>query len=384
MKKKILLCINFIIILTLLISCTRIKDTSINTIERAHNLSTNKQYQRAIDAIKKKRYPQAIGVLSDLGDYKDSKELLEQLRYLINGSYIGNGIWAVGAITADRGVIVAYKNDKIENEYSKVESWGDIKSISLRGGESVEGLTTEGKIVTTSTVTKEELLSSLVASTSAMANVVESVSSWRNIKSFQTFYPQTAVGLTDDGFVYAAYPFYQDGTVKLQDWKDVVAVADGRSYIAGLKEDGTVLCNVYGYSGTIDVSKWKDIVAISADTSLIGLKEDGTVVSTGLNRWGEGNVSNWTDIIAISTCHSYTIGLKRDGTVVAAGLNSYGQMNVDNWEDIVAIAAGEYFSIGLKSDGTMVLAGDCSHSGVEKPDVSGMKGLYVPQININK
>lgn len=398
MKRKMSLCINFIIILALFTSCTNVKDSPINTIEIARNLSTgseskleqtvsstkSEQYQHAIDAIKEKRYPWAIGALSDLGDYLDSKELLEQLRFLINGSYIGNGIWAIGAITADRGVLVVYKNDKIENKYSKVESWKNIKSVSFRGGESIEGLTSEGKIVTTSTVTKEELLNSPVAPTSAMANIVESVSSWRNIKSFQTFYPQTAIALTDDGFVYAAYPFYEDGTVNLQDWKDIVEVADGRSYAAGLKESGTVVCNVYNYPGTIDTSTWKDIVAISADSSLIGLKEDGTVVSTGLNRWGEGNVSNWTDIIAISTSHSCTLGLKRDGTVVAAGQNGHGQMNVGNWEDIVAIAAGEYFSIGLKTDGTMVLAEDCSYSGSETPDVSGMEGLYVPQISINK
>ena len=43
--------------------------------------------------------------------------------------------------------------------------------------------------------------------------------------------------------------------------------------------------------------------------------------------------------------------------------------------------SGHYFSIGLKSDGTMVIAGDCSPCGVETPDVTGMKGLYVHQID---
>lgn len=36
------------------------------------------------------------------------------------------------------------------------------------------------------------------------------------------------------------HPILLGGIVKLQDWKDVVAVSDERSYIAGLKEDGTV------------------------------------------------------------------------------------------------------------------------------------------------
>jgi len=31
----------------------------------------------------------------------------------------------------------------------------------------------------------------------------------------------------------------------------------------------------------------------------------------------------------------------------------------------------------------MVLAGDCSNSGAKTPDVTSMKGLYVPQISLN-
>jgi len=211
----------------------------------------------------------------------------------------------------------------------------NVKSLNFRGGDSIEALTTDGKIITTSTATKEELLKSMVVSTNVMAYVVEAVSKWSNIKSFQTVYPQSAVAVTNDGFVYACYPPYEDGTDNLEGWNNIVSVSDGRGYVVGLKEDGTVKCNVYAYSGTIDTSEWKDIVAVSAGTSVIGLKKDGTVVSTGLNRY------------------------------------------------IVAISAGEYFSIGLKSDGSMVLSGDCSSSGVKTPNVSSLGQLYVPKISIN-
>lgn len=402
--KKMALYLCLVSILSLFSGCAKTADSLINLNGNPNNLSTvstreSKEalynteseseaktelelYNQAVDYIEENRYPQAMGILMELNDYKDSKDLLKQIRYLIEGSYISNGIWAVGAITADGRVQVVYEGEDV-NRYADTESWKNIKSLSFRGGDSIEGLTTDGKIITTSTVTREELLNSKVVSTIALADVVEAVSVWSNIKSFQTFYPQSAVAITNDEFVYASYPFYEDGTVKLEGWDNIVSVADGRGYVVGLKKDGTVKCNVYDYSGVIDTSEWKDIVAISAGTSVIGLKKDGTVVSTGLNRYGEGNVLEWTDIIAISTCRNCTLGLKSDGTVIATGQNSYGQMNVTKWSNVVAIAAGEYFSIGLKSDGSMILSGDCSYSGVETPDVSGMRRLYVPEISLN-
>lgn len=370
--KTMTLSLYFVIILCLLSGCAR-TDDSLKAETELYNLT--------IDHIEERRYPQAVGTLIELNGFKDSKGLLKQIRYIIEGSYISNGIWAVGAISNDGRVQVAYEGKDVDR-YADSELWKNVKALSFRGGDSIEGLTTDGKIITTSTVTKEELLNSKVGSTSAMADVVDAVSKWCNIKYFQTFYPQSAVALTNDGFVYACYPFYDNGTVKLDGWDNIVSVADGRGYAVGLKADGTVKCNVYDYSGSIDTSQWSDIVTVSAGTSVIGLKKDGTVVSAGLNRYGEGNVSGWTDIIAISTCTGCTLGLKGDGTVVAAGQNTFGQMDVTNWTDIVAIAAGEFFSIGLKSDGTMVLSGDCSKSGVKTPDVSKMRQLYVPEISI--
>lgn len=338
------------------------------------------KYQQAKTFIKEKHYPQAMGILRRLDDYKDSKSLLQQLRYLVNGSYICNGIWLAAAITTDGSLKMSYSGDDI-SKFLRLNAWKDVKSISS-SGDSIEGLTKQGTILTTRTETKEDFLNSRNAPTKAMANVVESVSIWRNIVSFDIFYPQTAIALTNDGCVYAAYPGYEDGTVELKGWNDIVDVKNGRSYAVGIKSDGTVISKSFDYIGTIDTSKWNSIVAISADSAIIGLKEDGTVVSTGLNDNGEGDVSEWKNIIAISTSRFCTLGLKSDGTVIAAGRNTSGQMNVQGWKDIVAIDAGEYFSIGLKSNGTMVIAGDCSFSGVKTPDVTNMKDLYVPRIGL--
>lgn len=344
--------------------------------------SEAEQYQQAMTFIKERHYPQAMGILRSLDDYQDSKNLLQQLRYLINGSYICNGIWLAAAITSDGSVQMAYNGNNISN-YSKLKDWKGIKSLSS-AGDSIEGLTKEGTILTTSMFTKEDYLNSPNAPTNAMANVVESVSIWRDIVSFDAFYPQNAIALSKDGCVFAAYPCYEDGTVELEKWKDIVDAKDGRSYAIGLKSDGTVISKSFDYSGTIDTSNWSNIVAISADSAIIGLKEDGTVVSTGLNDNRVGDVSDWKDIIAISTSRLCTLGLKSDGTVIAAGENTFGQMNVQDWKDIEAIATEYYFSIGLKSDGTMVIAGDCSSSGANTPNVTNMKNLYVPQIDLQK
>ncbi len=380
MKKVIKVWISLMITCIALTGCT-VAGKSLSKLNVKSETDLDK-YNLAIKYINEKYYPQAIGVLREIPDYKGSADLMDQLLYLINGSYIANGIWVVGAITPDGGVQVAYGGED-SNRYDAVKKWKDIESICARGGDSIEGLV-EGKIITTSAVTKQDLLASKNAPTNAMAYVVESVLSWNNIKAFQSFYPQNVLALTNEGSILTAYSDYQDKTGDLAKWKDLIAVADGRSYFVGIKKNGTVINKNFDYYGTIDTTDWKDIVAVAADASVIGLKEDGTVVSAGLNENGEGNVSEWKDITAISTSRYCTLGLRRDGTVVATGFNTYGQMDVQEWKDVVAIGAGNYFSIGLKADGTMLLAGDCSSSGVKTPDVSRMKGLYVPGIRVDE
>ncbi|HQD28422.1 hypothetical protein [Acetivibrio saccincola] len=367
--KKTTLCLCLILIFNLVTGCFFLKK------------SNEELYTEAINHIKEKAYPQAMGILMKLGDYKDSENLLEQIRYLIEGSYICNGTWAVGAITKDGRVQIAYKGDN--NKYTGTESLNNIKAICM-GGNSVEALTKDGKVITTSTISKEALLNFKSDITREIANVIEEVSSWDNIKAFKANYPQSAVAVTNDGFVYTAYPFLGKKDVKaISKWKNIVSIADGMGYIAGLKKNGTVECRVFSYPGKIKTSKWKNIVSISAGGDLIGLKKDGTVVSAGTNKFGRGEVSTWKDIIAISSCDIYTMGLKRDGTVVITEGATERKIDVSDWTDIVAIAAGEYFAIGLKSDGTMVLSGDCSPSGIETPDVLNMKDLFVPEIIIN-
>jgi lipoprotein NlpI len=66
--------------------------SSMNVINQP---TEEEEYQQALIFIKEKRYPQEMGILRRLGNYEESMSLLQQLRYIMNGSYICNGIWLV-------------------------------------------------------------------------------------------------------------------------------------------------------------------------------------------------------------------------------------------------------------------------------------------------
>ena len=338
------------------------------------------QYNQAIHFIKLKRYPHALGMLSDIKDYKNSKLLIDQLRYLMNASYLSNGYQAIGAITKVGGVTIGYLG-KDSNKFETVNAWKDIQSIYFTTIDCLQGLTKDGSIISSNK-------KPIIMNNTPIITIQQALASWKNMKAIETNYPSSAIALDYYGNVFFSElsgSSYEDGSVKLNGWDNIVAVELGDTYIAGLKEDGTVLNKLCDSSTLIDIpvtSDWKNIVAISGGKSLVGLKEDGTVVVTGCNELTKKSLSTWQDIIAISASGNTILGLKRDGTVVANGSAPTGPKAVKGWTDIVAIKAGYNFSIGLKADGSMVLAGDSDDSGVKTPDVSVMKNLYIPTIDL--
>ena len=191
---------------------------------------------------------------------------------------------------------------------------------------------------------------------------------WHQITGYNTLAGKHDVfyAVKNDGTVYKAISyggrFYDDSFNSTL--KDIVSLAVGGRYddvfVAGLKPDGTVICDRF------DCNDWYDIVSITAgaNDSLFGIKADGTVVVKGEGIECEG-VSDWTDIIAIQSSaettgtsmnhdvkSSCTVGLKADGSLVATGNNEYGQLNVHGRENIVAIS---YFNdiVCLLNDGTV-------------------------------
>ncbi|MBH5317850.1 hypothetical protein I6N90_08535 [Paenibacillus sp. GSMTC-2017] len=332
-----------------------------------------KLYQSGRQFVKEKKYPQAIGVFTDLSEFKDSNRLVEKLTYIVNGDYIGVGLAIVAAIRSDGTVI--YKGG-YEDTISE-EEWRNIKAISING-EHLEALNASGEITSTFNTEIEELEQSSLNSVQAMIPVIEQLPHLKGVATFQSDYPNNVVALLEDGTVKVLGTYLsEDELENVYTWKDIKAVEGRNEVVMGLKNDGTVVAEG-DYRYRDEVTKWTDIVAISTFYSAFGLKRDGTVVAAGPCAVTRCKVEEWTDIIAIAAGENHTVGLRNDGTVISTGSNKYGQRNIEDWTDIVAIDASYYYTLGLKSDGSLVLAG--SYLDGTNLDVTEFSGLMVPQV----
>ena len=359
-------------------------------------VSDDELWEEAISLIEKRKYPQAISVLSKIEEDDRADDLLQQLRYIISGDYIQNLLSGVAAIDNEGKVII---RDIYEaNGYERVQEWTDIKRISYVF-EGLDALSSEGAFFTT--LDDEEYSGQLGE---AVRQRNEQLGRISGISILATDTSNYAV--TDQSgklYLYNEYNGYletESNRKEIESWSDIVDIVTGDLRVAVLHKDGTVSFvdrskppnqTFVEYSVYFnDMKEWTDIVDISgADGgSIAGLRADGTVLVSHRmlgETPGENylEVSKWTDIIAISKSSRNILGLKSDGTVVTAGLVNEGQKGVAEWTDIVAISAGQDFHVGLKSDGTLVVAGE-RQGDRPLPDVSDVKNLYVPKINLNE
>ncbi len=211
------------------------------------------------------------------------------------------------------------------------------------------GLRSDGKVVS--------------AGDSTYAFSFHDVPYWHDIVAISAGYgsgtiERHIIGLKADGTVVAD-GYNRNGQCNVYDWRNIIAIAAGQTFTAGLKSNGRVVAT----DDDLDIRTWRDIAAIAAGSfHIVGLKSDGTVVATGelkYNSNGECNVSDWHDIVAIAAGDQYTVGLTAYGTVVATCRDF---VNTKGWHDIVAIAANKRgkcnVMVGLKSDGTVVSTSD--------------------------
>ncbi len=342
----------------------------------------------AILLIGEKKYPQAIGLLTEIKDNAYAKELLSQLRYLISGDYIENLYTGVAAINSNGEVVICFNREESYDYYSLAEEWTDIRRLSY-AFEGIDAVDSEGNFFTT---VDEEW----------MKERTDKLTSLSNLELLSTGSSDYAA-LDKNGKLYAyskncAYLESMQVQEELESWGNIVDVETGEQTVVVLHEDGTVsfvysnkqVPLYYNASANVydNMESWTDIVDIAyyGMDSVIGLKSDGTVVVSDSVEGAYGDyfaVEKWTDIIAISKSYFNVLGLKSDGTVVAVGSGSEQQSYVSDWTDIVAVSAGDYFHFGLKSDGTLVVAPagkECED--LVLPDVSGISDLYVPSVNL--
>lgn len=373
-KKKMIL---FLLCAIVFAGCSKVSSTDSNK---------EQLYQSALSYIKDKHYPQAIGILRTLEDYKSSNNLLEQLHYIINGSYISAGFMCMGAVTQDGGVIAVHG---YENALS-TNDWRNIRHLS--GDSYLDAISSDGKIITTYPFTPDDIYESLKSSDSPISTGVYSIYeaadeilNFTDAKALISDYPIGCAIVTSNNTVKAAASTLSDEALKeISTWRDIISVAAFFPDIIGLKADGKV---IYLNSQKPELEKkmidsWENIVAIANGTYSFGLKSDGTVVSSDFSV--TYNTRSWNDIIAISASTKTYIGLKRDGTVVAYGDNTYGQQEVSDWTDIVAVSASDNYTLGLKVDGTLVTTKYTGTADIFIPDVTGISNLYVPQIILNE
>lgn len=310
-------------------------------------------YKDAVALMQAGEAQSAMCTFKELGDYKDSAELLKKLRSeFAPKETISSGNDHVAALKSDGKVISVYSDGK-----SHTDGWNDIVAVSSGMYHSV-GLKANGTVVAVGNNDYGQC----------------DVSGWTDIIAVSAGGYHT-VGLKSDGTVVAV-GFSGDARCNVGSWTDIVAVSAGGSHTVGLKADGTVVAvGEYTYN-QLDVTGWKNIVSISAGGShTAALTADGKVVVTDSSEKGfvaQKRAEEWEDIVAVSAGYNFTVGLKADGTAVAVGANRDYHISVDDWKDIVAVSAGSYFAVGLTKNGTVVsTAGHAYYS--EHSQWSGIK-----------
>ena len=294
----------------------------------------NIKYKKGIDLIENGDYFKAIKVFSEINDYKDVEQKIDEIwTCLVENTTISSGDNHTVAIKKD-GTVIAHG----ASGYGQCDvlKWKDIISVSA-GTYHTVGLKKDGTVVATG------------SNSCGQCNV----EMWTDIVQISANSENT-VGLKKDGTVIAIGR-NGNGQCNVSSWSDIISVVISDSCTIGLKKDGTVVATGNNYNGQCNVDKWSNIIKISTnDKCTVGLKEDGTVVATGQNRSGQCDVGEWTDVVNVVSGFERTIGIKSNGCVIATGDNYHGQCNVSEWVDIVAVSTENYRTIALKKDGTII------------------------------
>lgn len=344
-------------------------------------------------------YDGAVAILSELGNYKDAENRINQVHYAKAEALLAardyNGAAAVfgelGNYKDAEGRVLEANYAEGEKLLAEGDIAGAVELFQQCGNYNDASARIPGIYYTAAEnfLNNRNVINAAIyfgKAGSYMDATDRSYALWNQIAHRETLVAAMLCtwGVKQDGTVIRTNPIispyhWQSDTIQrlssISDWKDIVAIScKTEDLVVGLKRDGSVVAVGENSSGQCDVGNWSDIVAISAGSShAVGLKCDGTVLTTGDNSYGQCDVDDWTDIVAIGAGPGFTVGLKSDGTVVATGYNSYGMCNVDDWSDIVAISVNDYRTIGLKADGSVLAVG----INDERTNISGWSDIVV-------
>ena len=152
------------------------------------------------------------------------------------------------------------------------------------------------------------------------------VGTWRNVK-YVAANSTSTFGLTSDGKVLVCGSFYNQN---LMNWSDIISISVSANHVVGIHSDGTVSVAGSNDKGQQDGLETKrDVVQVAAGYGFTaGLKNNGKVWVNGCDEHNEHAAMQWTDIVVVGTGTNHILGIKKDGTLVAKGANEDGQCDV--------------------------------------------------------
>lgn|GEM_PF-3363158 len=187
------------------------------------------------------------------------------------------------------------------------------------------------------------------------------------------------IGLLGSGRAVAAGN-NNNGKCSVNGWSDIVQVAAGYYFSAGLRSDGTVVFagSDPEYIDAARIGSWRNIVQLSAQArTLIALDSFGNVFVAGHPEKHDPSEemiefsfpynitsASGAQAVSVSAGRDHVLILFADGTCAAFG-REQGKANercdVGSWRNITAITACQGGSVGLRADGTVVYTGGYKH-----------------------
>lgn len=333
--------------------------------EKVKEIQRNGNYEQAVFLYETGRYEDAYTAFFELGDFRDSRAYLVKIEEAINKQ-------DENQILYDK-MLEYYNSGKYEQALAILEKLGDYEDcvdLTQNINNILKRLelskTISAGIFYSAAVTQKGQVSFSGVNFSGQSDI----ENWEHILSISVM-GNIVIGLKEDGTVVTAtINNYRLGT---ETWNDVIQVSAGEQYIIGLKEDGTLLALGHNGDRQTNIDDWKNIVSIDTGwRHTVGLDSAGYVHITGFGdkRQEEAINSKREDdnmIIAVAAGGGepgvygeagHTVALRQDHTVVAVGDNNSGQCNVEEWEDIISISAGANHTVGLRQGGTVVTTQD--------------------------
>lgn len=319
------------------------------------------EYGLAIQYFNDKQYDEAKQLFKKLGDYEDSENYLQkidkqQLLELTDNTYNNACKLFENKKYKDAlenfSLILGYKDSQEKSEICKRYLLSHSISCGILNS---FGITEDNTVLPAGDNTYNQRNTNL----------------WKNIVSID-IYGEYTIGLTEDGTVKTSGNLTRSDQDYISSWQNVIDVTSGELYVAALMNDGTVVAAGHNGDGQCDVETWKNIIDIDAGWRFtVGLTQGDGLCFAGLTPSKmkiDYQKKDWKDVVAISASggdphrndrgKGHVVGLTSDGHVIAIGDNSKGQCNVKDWKNVVKVVAGDWYTVALTKDGDVLITGE--------------------------